>query len=283
MSSSKKLSTLEYVYTFIVPRVTNVGAAIVIIGAMFKILHLPNGGPILAAGLITEAFLFGLAAFAPLHAEEHRPDWSLVYPQLLPHEHPEYDGTLNNASGTKAIAAPNQDPKVTQRLAQIDAAIATNITDDKIKNFGKGMKDLTENVTKMSKLGDASVATEEYSKNVKLASNAIVEMNKSYKTTITAMGEMANASKDAKAYHAQVQSLTKNLTELNTFYEVEIREAKKHVKSVNDFSKGLSVAVENVSNAGKDAATFKAEMSKLTTSLTSLNKVYGGMLAAMKG
>ena len=282
MSSSKKLSTIEYFYTFIMPRVTNVGAAVVIVGAMFKILHLPNGGPILAAGLITEAVLFGMAAFAPLHAEEHRPDWSLVYPQLLDHEHPDYNGALNAGSG-KAIAAPNQDPKVTQRLAQIDAAIATNITDDKIKNFGKGMKDLTENVTKMSKLGDASVATEEYSKNVKLASNAIVEMNKSYKTTITAMGEMANASKDAKAYHAQVQSLTKNLTELNTFYEVEMREAKKHVKSVNDFYKGLGVAVENVSNAGKDAATFKTEMSKLTTSLTSLNKVYGGMLAAMKG
>lgn len=282
MSSTKKLSTLEYVYTFIVPRVTNIGASVVIIGAMFKILHLPNGGPILAAGLITEAFLFALAAFAPLYAENHRPDWSLVYPQLKDPDDPEYSAVLNAGTG-QALPQVKQDPKVAQKLAEIDAALANSITPAKLDSFGKGMKDLTESVGKMSKLGDASVATEEYSKNVKLASNAIVEMNKSYKTTITAMSEMANASKDAKAYHAQVQSLTKNLTELNTFYEVEMREAKKHVKSVNDFYKGLGVALENVSNAGKDAATFKTEMSKLTTSLTSLNKVYGGMLAAMKG
>ncbi|OJJ17784.1 hypothetical protein BKI52_28395 [marine bacterium AO1-C] len=282
MSSTKKLSTLEYVYTFIVPRVTNIGASVVIIGAMFKILHLPNGGPILAAGLITEAFLFALAAFAPLYAENHRPDWSLVYPQLKDPDDPEYSAQLQVGSG-QALPQVKQDPKVAQKLAEIDAALANSVTPAKLDNFGKGMKDLTESVNKMSKLGDASVATEEYSKNVKLASNAIVEMNKSYKTTITAMSEMANASKDAKSYHAQVQSLTKNLTELNTFYEVEMREAKKHVKSVNDFYKGLGVALENVSNAGKDAATFKTEMSKLTTSLTSLNKVYGGMLAAMKG
>lgn len=283
MSSSKKLSTLEYVYTFIVPRVTNIGASVVIIGAMFKILHLPNGGGILAAGLVTEAFLFFIAAFAPLYAESHRPDWSLVYPQLKDPNDPEYDKTLMGGTGVSSLPAKKQDPKLAAKMAELDAALVNSVTPDKLQGFGRGMKDLTENVTKMSKLGDASVATEEYSKNVKLASNAIVEMNKSYKTTITAMGEMANASKDAKAYHAQVQGLTKNLTELNTFYEVEMREAKKHVKSVNDFYKGLGVALENVSNAGKDAATFKTEMSKLTTSLTSLNKVYGGMLAAMKG
>jgi gliding motility-associated protein GldL len=250
---------------------------------MFKILHLPNGGPILAAGLVTEAILFGMAALAPLHAENRAPDWSLVYPQLKEHNDPDYNATLMGGTGVSALPTTKQDPKIAARLAEIDNALVNSITPDKLQGFGKGMKDLTENVTKMSKLGDASVATEEYSKNVKLASNAIVEMNKSYKTTITAMGEMANASKDAKAYHAQVQSLTKNLTELNTFYEVEMREAKKHVKSVNDFYEGLGAAVQNVSNAGKDAETFKTEMSKLTTSLTSLNKVYGGMLTAMKG
>lgn len=277
MGSSKKLSTLEYVYTFIVPRVTNIGAAVVIIGAMFKILHLPGGGPVLAAGLITEAFLFFLAAFAPLHAENHRPDWSIIYPELVDPDHV--------PTKRPAINAPvaNQDPKVAAKLAEIDAALANSLTTAKIDSFGNGMKNLSENVTKMGKLSSASVATEEYAKNVKLASNAIVEMNKSYKTTINAMSEMSNASKDAKAYHAQVQGLTKNLTELNTFYEVEMREAKKHVKSVNDFYKGLGVAVENVSSAGKDAATLKTEMSALAGNLTSLNKVYGSMLAAMKG
>ena len=96
------------------------------------------------------------------------------------------------------------------------------------------------------------------------------------------MSEMANASKDAKAYHAQVQSLTRNLTELNAVYEVELRSASKHVKAMNDFYSSLSVSMQNVANASKDTQKFKEELSMLTSNITDLNKVYGGMLMAMK-
>ena len=56
-----------------------IGAAVVIIGAMFKIQHWPFASLLLVVGLSTEAVIFFFSAFEPLHEE---PDWSLVYPEL---------------------------------------------------------------------------------------------------------------------------------------------------------------------------------------------------------
>ena len=71
--SSKKLFNMAY----------GLGASIVILGALFKILHWElgplNGGILLAVGLITEAIIFAISAFEPVDDDL---DWSLVYPEL---------------------------------------------------------------------------------------------------------------------------------------------------------------------------------------------------------
>ena len=271
------MSTLDYVYAHIIPKVTAAGASVVILGALFKIMHWTGASEMLIVGMGTEAFVFLLGVFEPAHTDVPRPDWSKVYPQLAdPNYRPD------SAPVLPGVQQDNKDPEVMRKLAALDKALANKISPDKIDNLGKGMQDLAGSVTKMTKLADASVATNEYAKNVKLASNAIVEMNKSYQSTITSMSEMANTTKDAKAYHAQVQSLTKNLTELNAVYEVELRSASKHVKAMNDFYSSLASAMQNVANASKDTQKFKDEMSSLTTNLTALNKVYGGVLSAFK-
>ncbi|MCU0446652.1 MAG: gliding motility protein GldL [Microscillaceae bacterium] len=277
--SAKKMSGLDYFYVYVVPKVTSLGAAVVILGALFKIMHWPGASEMLIVGMSVEAFIFALGVGEPIHPDAPRPDWSKVYPQLA-------EGSnlppLDVSNLTKPEIAQPQNKEVAAKIAALEAQLASTITPDKVKSLGDGMQALADNVAKMTSLANASVATEEYSKNVKLASNALVEMNKSYSVTISAMSEMANASKDAKAYHAQVQTLTKNLTELNAVYEVELRSASKHVKAMNDFYSSLAVAMQNVANASKDTETFKVQLSQLTTNLTSLNKVYGGMLAAMK-
>ena len=279
--SANKMSTLDYIYLYVVPKLTSLGASVVILGALFKIMHWEGAGTMLTVGLLTEAFIFLMGVAEPVHPDAPRPDWSKVFPQF---QEGSSAKPIDLATiGTGQVAKPAIDEKVTLKLAALEAQIANAITPEQIQNLGKGMQNLADNVAKMSNLADASVATSEYSKNVKLASNAIVEMNKSYSSTISAMGEMANASKDAKAYHAQVQGLTKNLTELNAVYEVELRSASKHVKAMNDFYSSLAVAMQNVANASQDTQKFKEQLSDLTTNLTSLNKVYGGMLAAMKG
>jgi gliding motility-associated protein GldL len=277
--SASKMGTLDYIYVYIIPRVTAVGAGVVILGALFKIMHFPGAAEMLMVGMITEAVIFFLGIAEPIHPDVPRPDWSKVYPQL---------GDPNYVPKDKVVlagstSAPQQDSATAAKIAALEAQIANSITPERVQNLGKGMQDLAENVSKMSNMADASVATADYAKNVKAASAQITEMNKSYSATVSAMAEMANASKDTKAYHAQVQTLTKNLTELNAVYEVELRSAGKHVKAMNDFYSNIAVAMQNVANASKDTEKFKNEMASLTTNLTSLNSVYGAMLTAMKG
>jgi len=108
-------------------------------------------------------------------------------------------------------------------------------------------------------------------------------MNKSYDVAIKAVSSMSEASKDAGEYHSQVQKVTKNLAALNSVYEMELKDADSHVKNMNKFYESLTGAMNGLSKVGDNTAKFTNELSKLTDNLTSLNRVYGSMLTAMKG
>ncbi|MDW3196316.1 MAG: gliding motility protein GldL [Cytophagales bacterium] len=267
--SGRKGGFTELLFSTIMPKVYGIGAAIVIVGAMFKILHLPGAGEMLGIGLTTEAVIFLLSAFEPKHKE---PDWAKVYPELAD----DYDGP----SKRKAVAAPVN----TGASAQMDKMLAdAKVGPDLIKSLGDGMKNLADSAKKMSNLSDAAVATNEYAGNVKSASKSLSEMNKSYASTMTAMTAMADATKDAKEYHGQVQNVTKSLGALNALYEMELKDSQNHTKALSKFYSNLTTALEGMAETGKETAEFQKELNKLTTNVASLNKVYGNMLTAMKG
>ncbi len=267
--SGRKGGFTELLFSTIMPKVYGIGAAIVIVGAMFKILHLPGAGEMLGIGLTTEAIIFLLSAFEPKHKE---PDWAKVYPELAD----DYDGP----SKRKAVAAPTN----AGASAQMDKMLAdAKVGPDLIKSLGDGMKNLADSAKKMSNLSDAAVATNDYATNVKSASKSLTEMNKSYASTMTAMSAMADATKDAKEYHGQVQNVTKSLGALNALYEMELKDSQNHTKALSKFYSNLTTALEGMAETGKETAEFQKELNKLTTNVASLNKVYGNMLTAMKG
>lgn len=244
------------------------GAAVVILGAMFKILHLPGGDLIIGTGLVVEAAIFFFTAFVLPDEEVH---WERVYPELAD---PSATRTFDNLQ----IGGPKS-----PTLPKGTAEAFEGLTKDMVDRLGKSMGSLSDNVSKMTSFADASVATSEYASNIKSAAGRIQDLNKSYEVTVNAMQDMANASTDAKAYHAQVQTITKNLGALNAVYEMELQDTSKHLKAMNAFYGSLSSAMENMAEASKDTQQFKNELSGLTANLTSLNKVYGNMLTAMKG
>jgi gliding motility-associated protein GldL len=269
--SAKKGGFQEKFYGKIAPIITGVGASVVILGALFKIMHWAGAGPMLIAGLGTEALLFLLFAFAP---QPHDPAWERVYPEL----DDEYWAKMQKSGAGKAAVAQGPGAGgLDQMLA------AAKIDQGMIDRLGKGFSGLADSVTKMTDISNATVATKEYATNVTNASKALTEMNKSYASTVTAMSEMSSAANDAKQYHAQVQTITKNLGALNAVYEMELQDANNHLKAMNKFYNNLSNAMANMADASKDTEAFKAELSKLTGNLTTLNKVYGNMLSAMKG
>jgi len=254
-------------YINIMPKVYGIGAAVVILGAMFKILDWQFANIMIGVGLSTEAAIFFLSAFEP-KAEEV--DWSKVYPELA--------GDAPGAKKTlKATAGDNTAQKLDEMLAN------AKVGPELIESLGKGMQNLASSAAKMGNLADAAVATNEYATNVKTAAKTLVDMNASYSKTAAALTEMSAASQDAKAYHTQVVTVTKNLSALNSVYEMELQDANSHVKTLNKFYSNMTAAMEGLSEAGKETEAFKNELSKLNQNVSSLNKIYGGMLSAMKG
>jgi len=134
------------------------GAAVVILGALFKIQHWEGAGVMLTVGLLTEAVIFFFSAFEPPHEEV---DWSLVYPELA---------GMHEPGGDKHKKKKVADP-VAQELDRLMAE--AKIGPDLIQSLGTGLRTLGENASKMSDITNASVATDDYVKNVQTASKSV--------------------------------------------------------------------------------------------------------------
>ena len=273
MSSKKKKQGgfSEILYGTIMPKIYGIGAAVVIVGAMFKILHLPGAGVMLGVGLTTEAVIFLFSAFEP---KKHEIDWSLVYPELAG------DGNAQ----PRQISNRNTNGNGDSVSHKLDSMLEkSKVGPELIDSLGKGMRNLSDSVSKMSSVANAAVATEDYTKNVQEASKSLTSMNKSYASAVSAMTEMANATKETKEYHNQVQKVTKNLASLNAVYEMELQDANSHLKAMNKFYGNLSKAMENVDAASQDTEKFRKTFSSLNTNLANLNTFYVNMQTAMKG
>jgi gliding motility-associated protein GldL len=264
MSNAKNRS---FLYDVLMPKVYGLGAAVVIIGALFKIQHWAGADAMLIAGLGTEALIFALSAFQP---QPHDPDWAKVYPQLA-------DDFSGEGNMPMSMAGS---PSVTGKLDNMlqDA----NITPDTINSLGIGLNRLSETTAQMADLSQATAATQDYTVRVRAASDSLDQINIAYRSTAEAFSKMAGSAADAEEYHNQIQGMTKNLGALNAVYEMELQDANTHLKAMNKFYGNLSMAMENLTDASKDTEQFKREVSNLTQNLHSLNTVYGNMLSAMK-
>lgn len=259
----------NFFYDVVMPKIYGIGAAVVIIGALFKILHLKGADEMLIVGLGTEALIFFLSAFQPNPKEV---DWSLVYPELSEG----YDPSTNSNKFVEQSTGTG----ITRKLD--DMLKDANVTPEAIASLGQGLNRLSTTTQQLSTLGDATNATEEYTTKVRSAATSLERINEAYAQTAQAMSAMSDATNDAREYHVQVQNVTKNLGALNAVYEMELQDANTHLKSMNKFYGTLTQAMENLTEAGKETDQFKQEVTSLTSNLSSLNRVYGNMLNAMR-
>lgn len=250
------------------------GAAVVILGALFKIMHWPFANLMLIIGMSTEVFIFAVSAFEPLHAET---DWSRVYPQLAEDFDADFVDSMDNQDLTPEQALMLAE----ENMKQVE------LTPDLFASLSGSLNGLKENVSKLANIEDATVATNEYANRVREASGKVAELNTGYNNTVDAMQGLAanvsSAAGDAKAYQEQVQLVTRNLSSLNAVYEMELKDAETHIKTMNNFVGGLATAMGSMSGIAQDAETAKSEMASLSKNLRTLNRVYGGMLSAMGG
>lgn len=263
MAGKKKIDLLHTAISW--------GASVVIIGALFKILHLGGiyGNYMIGIGLGVEAFLFFIMGFFPPAKD---PAWQKVYPEL----DDEYSGELPTVSPRAVQAAPPSSTAALDKMMS-DAKIGPEL----IESLGTGLRTFGDKVSTISTVADASTATNEFTSKVKTASTSFDQLSSAFTKATSSLSEMANSNVDTKAYHEQVTNLAKNLSALNAVYELELQDSSVHLKSMNTFYQNLSVTMHNFSETMEDSKVFKDEVSRLAKNLSSLNAIYGNMLSAM--
>ncbi|MEN9910338.1 MAG: hypothetical protein RLZZ540_3497 [Bacteroidota bacterium] len=190
------------------------GAAVVIVGALFKITHFEigplTGTLMLSIGLLTEAFIFALSAFEPVDAEL---DWTLVYPELA-------SGTPNANRKPKAESPTEAQGLLSQKLdamlkdAKIDGELMASLGNS-IKNFESAAKGIAP-------AADGIAATKKYSEELSMAAAQMESLNSLYKVQLESASRNAEANKEiaenASKLKEQMQSMTANISSLNAVY-----------------------------------------------------------------
>ena len=201
--STKKLFNMAY----------GLGASVVIIGALFKILHWEfgplTGGLLLAVGLITEALIFAISAFEPVDDEY---DWSLVYPELA--------GGMGMNRKNEAEDIKETETSLSKKLDNLleEAGIDANLMESlgsSIKNFEGAAKGIAPTV-------DAMQSTKKYSDEMVQAAAQMESLNSLYKVQLESASRQASVNEEvvqnASALKDQMESLATNLSSLNGVY-----------------------------------------------------------------
>ncbi len=184
------------------------GAAVVIIGALFKLMHWPGASAMLIIGLGTEAFIFGLSAF---DKPDDELDWSLVYPELAGGEARKKQ---NKEESKDAQGLLSQKLDAMLKEAKIDGELMASLGSS-IKNFESAAKGISPAV-------DGIAATKKYSEELTLAATQMESLNSLYKIQLDSASRNAQINNEVAENNLklkdQMQSLTSNLSSLNNVY-----------------------------------------------------------------
>ena len=189
------------------------GAAVVIMGALFKILHLKGADLMLIIGLTTEAVIFAISAF---EAQPKDYDWSLVYPELDNEPLTEKKSIRKSGSGT-----------VTQELDRMleEAKIGPEL----LESLSAGMRKLSETAASLNTATDAAGATAAYSQQLGAAAKNMEALNALYAVQLenttsqvdiqnTVMEKLSASAQNTEALAGEVTKLSQNLSQLNSVY-----------------------------------------------------------------
>ena len=238
--------------------IASFGAAIVIVGALFKILHWDGANAMLMVGMFTEAVIFILFGVLYLKTKEEKHyDWEIVYPELA-------GGEARPAAARHTGDVPGLDPEAVAHLT-------------------KSLKSLTDTANSLSDMSKVTGATQDFVKSLNSSAESLGGLNKSVSDASQSLTAISTSSAEAAKYTQSYAKAGASLEKLNSVYEAEIQEASKHMKAINSFYGNVNTSVEHIAATQKDAELFKAELAKLNANIQSLNQVYGSMLTAMKG
>ena len=255
-------------YRNFMAKVYGLGAAVVLIGALFKINHYPYADIMLIVGLGTEALIFFFSAWEPPHVE---PDWSLVHPELAGM----YGGVKDQE--LKKRKSPTEVLDEMLEKAQIDQ--------ESIERLGTGMEKLSENALQLNSVTDAAVVSEEFYTNLKTASGSASELSYAFGKKVEATNQYSDnmdkvtegAGTLANAYEQAADAMKTDINTTEVFTE-SVKAATGSAQSLADsYEKSAEILSKSVSAldfTAVEGEAYNIQLRKIAENLSALNAIY---------
>ena len=231
----------------------SVGAAIVIWGALFKILHLPGGNTLLCVGMGTEIAMFILTAFDRPPKE---PNWEEIVPAL--------NGSVSGAAGNSSNGEGGYAGQGNAIPTEVEGL---TIVDDSGRDFSGEASKMSQAAEELSKVTELAEATNKFVEAIEGISKQMSDMN-------TAMS-------GATGYADKMADLNRNISGLNTMYEIQLRSVSGQLEAIERVNKGLREIRDMYERSAADSAMYREETEKMTAYMKQINEVYARMIAAM--
>ncbi len=273
----------------------SIGAAVVIWGALFKILHLPLGNTLLSIGMGTEVLMFILTAFDRPPKEYH---WEEVFPVLgtqNPEDRPDFNGGggiviaggSGSGSGKEGLHLSAEDAR---NAAGIPSMV--NISEEDTLSLTESIARMAAASEQLSRMAELTSATQKYldqmaaiSEEMKHLRDTTESLNKvsdvlldSYRA-ITENSE--NITRSSSGYVEQMQDLNRNIGGLNTIYEIQLKSVSSQLDSIDRVNRGIKDIRDMYEKSSEQSARYCEETEKMARYMQQLNSVYEKMITAM--
>lgn len=261
----------------------SIGAAVVIWGALFKILHLPGGNTLLSLGMGTEVLMFLLTAFDRPPREY---DWEKVYPQLGDEE----AEAVEHYAPVPARAHHKVSEAEARRAAGIPAGIDLSESDS--RSLSESIAKLAGAADQLSRMAELTSATQQYLDGI----GAIADDMKQLHATTAALNEVSTVlldsyraitdnseaiSRSSEGYVNQMTELHRNISGLNTIYELQLRGVSSQIDSIERVNRGIKDIRDMYEKSAMQSARYCEETERMARYMQQLNSVYEKMLTAM--
>ena len=265
---SKKYKTfMAYLYGW--------GASVVMIGAYFKLTHIPGADLMLAIGLGVEAVIFFMSAFEPVHMDY---EWDNVFVEL----EEDWDGVEKTQFATSGAAGKNVAAPTDVEEAMLSKMFEKmNVSEDTFKKLGRGIDKLAENAGQMADISNAMAATTNYANAMDRATKSIADFSNAYVQTnqklSDSLGKLDFSALDANT----IKKVASSMTSLNSIYELQLQGAEQTSAASKKLTETMNKYMDNLNASSQNAGQLNQQLTQLSQRLTALNNVYGGMLSAM--
>lgn len=273
----------------------SIGAAVVIWGALFKILHLPGGNTLLCVGMGTEVLMFILTAF-DRPAKEYK--WEEVFPVLAtndPEDRPDFNGGGGIIIGGGTGDAPKSDGiVVTDKQARQAVGIpdGINLTEEDSRSLSESIAKMAAASDQLSRMAELTDATQQYLSQM----SAISEQMERLRATTEALNQVSdvllgsyraitdnseNITRSSTGYVEQMDSLNRNISGLNAIYEIQLKSISSQLDSIDRVNRGLKDIRDMYEKSARESTSYCDETEKLAHNMKQLNSVYERMVKAM--